>query len=303
MYIKGFDKDLRCRGMQFEVGKEYSTGAADADIKLCTNTVFHFCDSLKKVHTHYSVTLKENNRFCEIEVLGALVSDDTKCGSNRIRIVREILGDELNIMRGLTDGNTGVFNSGDCNSGYCNNGNQNSGNWNSGSRNSGNWNSGSHNSGDWNSGSRNSGDWNSGRGNSGSRNSGNWNSGDWNSGNCNSGFFCTNSPKLRLFNKETDFTMEEFIKTEWYAVLTSGEFNLTKWRAYTDEEKAQDERKRFIGGELITIPYKEACANWWASLSDEDKAIIKTIPNFDANIFAEITGIDVTNDLKGGEEE
>ena len=285
MYIKGFDKDLCCRGMQFEVGKEYSTGVADADISLCTNTVFHFCDSLKKVHTHYSVMPKENNRFCEIEVLGALVSDDTKCGSNRIRIVREISGDELNIMLGLTDGNTGVFNSGS----------RNSGNWNSGRGNSGNWNSGNRNSGDWNSGSRNSGDWNSGRGNSGSRNSGNWNSGDWNSGNCNSGFFCTNSPKLRLFNKETDFTMEEFMKTEWYAVLISGEFNLTKWRAYTDEEKAQDERKRFIGGELITIPYKEACANWWASLSEKDKAIIKTIPNFDANIFAEITGIDVTD--------
>ena len=275
MYIKGFDKDLRCRGMQFEVGKEYSTGVADADISLCTNTVFHFCDSLQKVHTHYSVMPEEDNRFCEIEVLGALVSDDTKCGSNRIRIVREILGDELNIMRGLTDGNTGVFNSG--------------------SRNSGDWNSGDCNSGYFNSGSRNSGDWNSGRGNSGSHNSGDWNSGDWNSGNCNSGFFCTNSPKLRLFNKETDFTMEEFMKTEWYAVLTSGEFNLTKWRAYTDEEKAQDERKRFIGGELITIPYKEACANWWASLSEKDKAIIKTIPNFDANIFAEITGIDVIN--------
>lgn len=295
MYIKGFDKDLRCRGMQFEVGKEYSTGVADADISLCTNTVFHFCDSLRKVHTHYSAIPEEDNRFCEIEVLGALISDDTKCGSNRIRIVREILGDELNIMRGLTNGNAGIFNSGDWNSGNFNSGDCNSGYINSGNRNSGNFNSGSRNSGDWNSGSRNSGDWNSGRGNSGSRNSGNWNSGDWNSGNCNSGFFCTNSPKLRLFNKETDFTMEEFIKTEWYAVLTSGEFNLTKWRAYTDEEKAQDERKRLIGGELITIPYKEACANWWASLSEKDKVIIKTIPNFDANIFAEITGIDVTN--------
>lgn len=295
MYIKGFDKDLRCRGMQFEVGKEYSTGVADADISLCTNTVFHFCDSLKKVHTHYSVIPEEDNRFCEIEVLGALVSDDTKCGSNRIRIVREILGDELNIMRGLTNGNAGIFNSGDWNSGYINSGDCNSGNFNSGDCNSGYINSGNRNSGNFNSGSRNSGDWNSGRCNSGSHNSGNWNSGDWNSGNYNSGFFCTNSPKLRLFNKETDFTMEEFIKTEWYAVLTSGEFNLTKWRTYTDEEKAQDERKRLIGGELITIPYKEACANWWASLSEKDKAIIKTIPNFDANIFAEITGIDVTN--------
>ena len=295
MYIKGFDKDLRCRGMQFEVGKEYSTGVADADISLCTNTVFHFCDSLQKVHTHYSVMPEEDNRFCEIEVLGALVSDGTKCGSNRIRIVREILGDELNIMRGLTNGNAGVFNSGNRNSGNCNSGEWNSGNWNSGIFNSGIFNSGNWNSGNWNSGSRNSSNWNSGSHNSGHWNSGNWNSGDWNSGNYNSGFFCTNSPKLRLFNKETDFTMEEFIKTEWYAVLTSGEFNLTKWRAYTDEEKAQDERKRLIGGELITIPYKEACTNWWASLSEKDKAIIKTIPNFDANIFAEITGIDVTN--------
>ena len=278
MYIKGFDKDLRCRKMQFEVGKEYSTGANDADIKLCTDTVFHFCDSLQKVNSYYSVIPTENNRFCEIEVLGAFVSDDNKCGSNRIRIVREILGDELNIMRGLTNGNTGLFNSG--------------------SRNSGSSNSGSRNSGSWN-----GGDFNSGNFNSGNFNSGSSNSGSWNSGNGNSGFFCTNSPKLRLFNKETDFTMEEFMKTKWYKALTSSEFNLTEWRSYTNEEKEHDERKRFIGGELITIPYKEACANWWASLSDKDKAIIKTIPNFDANIFAEITGIDVTNDLKGGEEE
>ena len=275
MYIKGFDKDLRCRGMQFEVGKEYSTGAADADTKLCTDTVFHFCDSLQKVDTYYSVIPTENNRFCEIEVLGALVSDDNKCGSNRIRIVREILGDELNIMRGSTNGNAGIFNSGV----------SNSGDFNSGSFNGGRFNSGSWNSGSWNSGSRNSG--------------------GFNSGDFNSGFFCTNSPKLRLFNKETDFTMQVFMETEWYAVLTSSssEFNLTRWRYYTDEEKAKDERKRLIGGELITISYKEACANWWASLSDEDKAIIKTMPNFDADIFYEITGINVTSDLKGGEEE
>ena len=293
MYIKGFDKDLRCFGMQFEVGKEYSTGANDADIKLCTDTVFHFCDSLQKVNSYYSVIPTENNRFCEIEVLGAFVSDDNKCGSNHIRIVREILGDELNIMRGLTNGNTGLFNSGS----------RNSGSSNSGSRNSGSWNSGSSNSGSRNSGSWNGGDFNSGNFNSGNFNSGSSNSGSWNSGNGNSGFFCTNSPKLRLFNKETDFTMEEFMKTKWYKALTSSEFNLTEWRSYTNEEKEHDERKRFIGGELITIPYKEACANWWASLSEVDKAIIKTIPNFDANIFAEITGIDVTNDLKGGEEE
>ena len=275
MYIKGFDKNLRCRDMQFEIGKEYNTGAADTDIKLCTDTVFHFCVSLEKIDPYYSIMPEKNNRFCEIEVLGALVSDDNKCGSNHIRIVREILGEELNLMRGLTNGNTGLFNTGK---------------WNSGSRNSGNFNSGDRNSGNSNSGDRNSGDFNSGV-----RNSGNFNNGSFNSGNYNFGFFCTNSSKINLFNKETDFTMEEFMKTKWYQALTSGEFNLTEWRPYTDKEKACDERKKIIGGELVTIPYKAACANYWNSLSVEDKAIIKTMPNFDANIFYEITGIDVIN--------
>lgn len=131
MKIKGFDKNLCCRGMQFEIGKVYDTGAKDDEVMLCSGTVFHYCNSIRDVHCFYDCRPDEENRFCEIEVLGAEVSDNVKCGSNRIRIVREIVGNELNAMIGLTNGNTGLLNSGNYNSGNYNSGNRNSGNWNS----------------------------------------------------------------------------------------------------------------------------------------------------------------------------
>ena len=293
MYIKGFDKDLRCRGMQFEVGKEYSTGVADADISLCTNTLFHFCDSLKKVHTYYSVIPKENNRFCEIEVLGALVSDDTKCGSNRIRIVREILGDELNIMRGLTNGNTGIFNSGNWNSGTWN-----SGNWNSGHLNSGNWNSGNLNSGYRNDGDCNSGNWNSGTWNSGNRNSGNYNSGDWNSCNHSSGCFNVKSNKIYFFDKPSNWTYQDWSLSAAKRTMDCAPGNLVwvEFAQMTDKEKESYPAAKVTGGYFRKVPDDELAIirnEWWARLSPDEKDEILKLPNFDKEIFKEITLIDV----------
>ena len=82
MYIKGFDKDLKCRGFQFEVGVVYDTGYKKEELELCSKTVFHFCDSLEKVDYYYDCSNKEN-RYCEIEVLGELIYDGKKCGSYR----------------------------------------------------------------------------------------------------------------------------------------------------------------------------------------------------------------------------
>ena len=131
MKIKGFDKDLCCRGMQYEVGKEYFIENNGRPMELCTGTVFHYCDSLKQVHQFYSCN-DETNRYCEIEVLGEEITDGEKCGSNHIKIVREITGAELDTLKGLDGTNTGLFNSGDRNSGYRNSGDRNSGDRNSG---------------------------------------------------------------------------------------------------------------------------------------------------------------------------
>lgn len=39
--------------------------------------------------------------------------------------------------------------------------------------------------------------------------------------------------------------------------------------------------------------FEEACQNWWNNMTNKDKELIKGMPNFDAEIFKEITGIEV----------
>lgn len=280
MNIKGFDENLCCRGFQFEIGKEYKIDSDE--LELCTDTVFHYCKSIQNVHYFYNVDI---SRFCEIEVLGEEVTDGKKYGSNHIRIVREITGEELDVLVGRVNGNTGIFNSGCWNSGGYNSGNYNSGRGNNGSWNTGHCNSGIENSGSYNSGSCNSGYWNSGDNNSGDLNSGNWNSGDFNSCENSNGVFCDEEDmNIRIFNKPSRMSIREFRGSEYAKALASVPFRLI--------ELVEDETK-IEGYYIKKYTYKEACANWWNKLSTDAKETIKSIPNFDEKVFENITGIKV----------
>lgn len=287
-FIKGFDKKLRgWGGYQFEIGKEYKIELPEGYIlsekDLCTDKVFHFCNTLEKVHRVYHCSNEYHNRFCEIEVLGQFCENENKCGSNHIKIVREIVGEELNILKGLINGNTGLFNIGYCNTGYYNSGEFNTGLSNSGNCNSGDCNSGSCNSGDWNGGDCNSGNCNAGDFNSGNNNKGNYNTGLFNKTSYSSGIFCNVEPKICVFNIQTDWTMSEFFDTKYYQAIISSNFSLTKWKTDYNNTNAKDS--------LIIHSYEEACLLWWEGLNDKNKAIIKEMPNFDINVFCDITGI------------
>ena len=202
--------------------------------------------------------------------------------------------------------NSGYYNSGYYNSGYRNSGWYNSGDYNSGWYNSGNYNSGYYNSGYYNSGNYNSGSSNSGNYNSGDYNSGDYNSGYYNSGHCNSGWynacawsnglFNTKSPKISMFNKQTRMTFEEFREKHYRAYALLSTMRLTKWipeNNMTDEEKEEHPSYKTTCGYLKTYTYKEACQNMWNKWSEDERNLIMKLPNFDKEIFKEITGIEV----------
>ena len=81
---KGFDKDLKCRGFQFEIGKEYSEDEA----KLCSKG-FHACEYPLDCLSYYS---PNESRYCEVKIddNGERHSDDTKVCGKRIKIGAEI---------------------------------------------------------------------------------------------------------------------------------------------------------------------------------------------------------------------
>ncbi len=90
---KGFDKDMKCRGFQYEVGKEYEM---DGEVKCC-NQGFHACKSPLEVWDYYDML---DSRYAEVEQSGKIDAGEnsTKVCSSRIKIKAELkLADIINI--------------------------------------------------------------------------------------------------------------------------------------------------------------------------------------------------------------
>nr|DAX77784.1 MAG TPA: hypothetical protein [Caudoviricetes sp.] len=90
---KGFDKNMKCRGFQYEVGKEYEM---DGEIKCC-NRGFHACKSPMEVWDYYDML---DSRYAEVEQSGKIDAGEnsTKVCSSRIKIKAELkLADIINI--------------------------------------------------------------------------------------------------------------------------------------------------------------------------------------------------------------
>ena len=81
---KGFDKDLKCKDFQYEVGKEYE----ESEIKICERG-FHACESPVEVWDYYG---PHNSRFCQVEQSGDIQREDntTKVCSSKIKIKAEL---------------------------------------------------------------------------------------------------------------------------------------------------------------------------------------------------------------------
>ena len=145
---------------------------------------------------------------------------------------------------------------------------------------------------DNNTGYRNTGDWNTGDWNTGYRNTGNWNTGNWNTCDKETGFFNTVEVKtIRIFNKECN--IEEWKNATKPSFLY---FNLTEWILkinMTDKEKEDNESYKTTGGYLKEYDYKEAFQQSYNKASQEDKDLLLKLPNFNAEVFKEISGINI----------
>ena len=84
MNYKGMDKDMKCRGFQYEVGKEYETDKAVA-----CECGFHACEYPLDVFNYYPPS---GSRFFEVEQSGNISknSDDSKVASTKIKIGAEL---------------------------------------------------------------------------------------------------------------------------------------------------------------------------------------------------------------------
>ena len=267
---KVFNSDWTCRGFQYEVGKTFTMEEKPE----CCNQGFHFCTNVADCFKHYANNPKLT-KIALVEALGDIdkEEEDSKCCTNKIKIVKEISFTDAYELGNQGKANTGL--------------------WNTGDRNTGNRNTGDRNTGDWNTGNRNTGDRNTGN-----RNTGDWNSGSFNTCNHSAGMFNTKEQPLYLFNKPTDFTWEEFTKIfpNEYNLLFYSSFPLTEWvneKNMSDKEKEENPQYKTTGGFLKKRTYKEAWRIMWNSWTKEQQNSIKKLPNFDKDIFKEITGIEV----------
>lgn len=86
--FKGFDKDLKCRDFQYEIGKEYEI---EGDVKCCGNG-FHACENPFDVFGFYPIIDNAGNfnRFCEVEGSGKADKDNEKTAFSKLKVKSEI---------------------------------------------------------------------------------------------------------------------------------------------------------------------------------------------------------------------
>lgn len=310
---KVFNPDWTCRDKQYTCPGHFEE---DVELNLCERGM-HFCKNLIDCFNYYR--FNPNNKVAEVIAYGTIAENNDKCCTDKLEIVREISWEEVlelvNLGKGnVGKGNSGNYNEGDRNTGSYNQGSMNVGKRNCGGLNVGDYNSGFTNTGDWNHGNQNTGEFNCGYFNSGSDNKGNdnsgqsnfgnyntgnanighYNTGDWNITNHMTGCFNTCEQTIYLFNKPSSWTYEDWVSSQACRIMGTLEkhfANRVEVEDMTPEEKVLNPDAEYIGGFVKYGITPTVAQEWWNKLSEMDKNEIRSIPNFDAEIFSKVTKV------------
>ena len=106
----------------------------------------------------------------------------------------------------------------------------------------------------------------------------------------------TEEPTIMMFNKPTSWTHQTWYGSDARYYLNQIPRDVVRWifeSDMTDEEKENHPEYKTTGGYLKVLVETERAQMWWDNANEEVKQCILNLPNFNADIFKECTGIDV----------
>lgn len=278
-----------------------------ADVELPKNKALSFMPTATECFQDLAKYPK--SKIAIIKVRGDIQLKNGYLATNKFYVLRDIFITELfervNFESEMNNSghsnlgkyNKGSYNWGDNNKGDNNKGHNNFGDTNIGDNNLGNNNCGYHNSGDCNYGSFNFGDSNDGDYNLGDYNYGYRNVGDFNKCDDSNGCFNTSATTIHMFNKPTTWTLDDWHDSKAYEILLdmpSSYVLPTQFSTYPPEPYEWHYSRMGIPV-LEWLDRTHIRQDWWDSLPAEHRRIVMDLPNFDKDIFKEITGIHVSS--------
>lgn len=155
----------------------------------------------------------------------------------------------------------------------------------------GNYSTGDYSTGDYSTGNRSTGHFSTGNRSTGYRSTGHWSISDY-----STGYFSTEDYSgFGVFDRPCTLeTWANWEKPDWLF------FDLTEWiktSDMTEQEKKDNPKHVTTGGYLKVYDYKTAFQNSYNKATRQEQLKIKDCPNFDAEKFYLISGIDVDSDL------
>ncbi len=149
--------------------------------------------------------------------------------------------------------------------------------------------------GDGSTGNRSTGNWSTGNRSTGYGSTGDGSTGNWSKSNYSTGHFSTiDDSGFSAFNKKC--SREDWNSSDKPNFLYFDLIEFIWSENMTDEEKKSYPSHETTKGYLKKYEYQEAFKKSWDEADEEDRAKLFKLPNFDAEIFKEISGIDVAEE-------
>ena len=104
-----------------------------------------------------------------------------------------------------------------------------------------------------------------------------------------------------LFNKPSEWTYRDWLNSDARYLLMDIPKDVVEWvyeNYMTEDEKKAHPSYKTTDGYLKILDESECAQIWWDGLSEADRNKIKSIPNFDIEIFKQCTGIKIESEGK-----